>query len=130
MHPAVPPGFRLKANTLTAITAPDRTGLIDRALIRSAPKGNAKSAKYTSLAARAMLSGIPYCRFADFIIALIFILYHVFPHFARVFDKITKKSQLRVSPHNSRAFLQDSLLFLLYKYFNCTETKYKNCFLR
>ena len=67
MLPRYHPFFGEKANTLQADNGalPYQT---TESFIRYAPKGNASSAGYALVSALPTLSGIPFCRFADFII--------------------------------------------------------------
>ena len=61
MRPAVPPEFRLKANTLTAYNGACRIKLLThkRVLIRSAPKGKAETKRNMLLPAKGALSVKP-----------------------------------------------------------------------
>ena len=91
MRPAVPPEFRLKANTLTADNGACRTELPTFALIRSAPKGNARqrgihrfqpwrcSLKYRYLCLRASSSH--------------FLLYNSIPYFWLIVKHFLKKGE-------------------------------------
>ncbi len=87
MRPAVPPEFRLKANTLTAYNGAYRIRLC-KAFIRSAPKGNAHRKLYIPLPAVAVLSVIRIFQGSLHHCIYTLLVYHIFKILSSTFIKL------------------------------------------